>query len=160
MARIDHNVGLVEATPAASFGNCAFERATREGKGSEKPLESHCCWNSDLLLGVAAEIDCMCMQTSLKTLISKQQHHLLTATHLICPIGRHCDSLWWQSWGRRWPCKFETQPDIASRKKGKTPVALPPSLKLNLTSPQERKARGQSNFRCPMLQVALIDCLV
>ena len=36
--------------------------------------------------------------------------------------------------------------------------ACPVGLKLNLSSPQERKERGELNFRCPTLQIASIDC--
>lgn len=36
--------------------------------------------------------------------------------------------------------------------------SCPCCIKLNLTSPQERKARNELNYGCPTLQIASIDC--
>jgi len=36
--------------------------------------------------------------------------------------------------------------------------ACPCSMKLNFSSPEERKRRGQLNWRCPIIQITSIDC--
>ena len=138
IARIDNDVGLHKAMPDASFGNYMLEWAITKGKGNEKKLPESCSfWNCDMLLEVAAEID------------------LHLHTHFLeKPDFKIASGL--LDYGAP---GFINSPGIVVLFGGDHGAgACPVSLKLNLTSPQERKTRGELNYRCPTLQVASIDC--
>ena len=124
--------------PAPTFGTYLLEWATTKGTGNEKkPPESCSYWNSDLALEVAAEIDLHLYSCFLE----KPDLKILPALLDYGAPG------------------FINSPGVVVLFSGDHGAgACPITLKLNLSSPQERKERGELNFRCPTLQIASIDC--
>jgi len=135
--RIDRDVGLSPtAMPTATFDTYTFEWSAT-GTSNEKKLPETCTfWNSDLMVEVAAEIDLL--------------HH---SQFLDKPDMRTMDSLDYYAPG------FDNVPGIVVLFGGDHGAgACPCSLKLNLSSPEERKERGELNYRCPTIQIASIEC--
>ena len=137
MNRIDKAFGLDAMMPSATFGSFALEWAATNGTGVEKkPLEQCNFWNADILVEVAAEIDLI--------------HH---SAFLENPDMRTFSPLGYRAPG------FADKPGIVVLFGGDHGAgACPCSVKLNFSSPQARKERGQLNCRCPATQIASIDC--
>ena len=141
--RIDHDVGLHKCTPPPMFNSFTLEWSTTRGNNVDKKPPEKCeCWNCELLLEVAAEIDL-----------------LLHAIFLDKP-GAPVDTN-----GRRIPLLdynapgFDDSPGIVVLFGGDHGAgACPCHLKLNFSSPEERKLRGELNYHCPTIQIASIDC--
>jgi len=138
IARIDGDVGLNDTLPDPIFNTYTLEWATTSGKGAEKKPPENCSyWNTaDLLMEVAAEIDL------LMSAICLQQPGLVTPSLLdhLAP-------------------GFETSPGVTVLFGGDHGAgSCPCSLKINFSSPQERKERGDLSYRCPTIQIASIDC--
>ena len=138
LMRIDKDVGLDKTMPDVHFDTYTLEWASTSGKsGEKKPPETCPHWNSNLLLEVAAEIDLV-----------------LTSLFLEKPDNITVPSL---DYGA--PGFNINSPGIVVLFGGDHGAgACPCSLKLNFSSPEERKARGELNWRCPTMQIASIDC--
>jgi len=135
--RIDRSVGLNELTPRATYNQFTLEWCTTKGTNREKKPPEDChYWNSDLLVEVASEIDLFLFSMFL------DKPGMMTVPPIdYCAPG------------------FTDKPGIVvlfggDHGKG----ACPCCVKLNLTSPQERKERNDLNYGCPIIQVASIDC--
>jgi len=101
----------------------------------EKKAPEHCShWNLDSLLEVASEIDLLFDTNNPASPPSKA----LIAAHLT---------------------GFADKPGIVVLFGGDHGAGnCPCSLKLNFSSPQARKERGELNWRCPAMQIASIEC--
>jgi len=135
--RIDRDVGLTPTVmPTATFQSYTFEwSSARLSANDKKPPEICTFWNSDLLVEVAAEIDLL--------------HH---GMFLDNPEMAGIPSLDYDATGF-------AHPGIIVLFGGDHGAgACPCSLKLNFSSPQERKDRGELNWRCPTIQIASIEC--
>jgi len=135
--RIDNNVGLHSTTPAPVFSNYTHEWATTSGKGVEKkPLEQCQFWTSDILLEVASEVD-----LALTTLFLEKLDD--SPTHPVLDCG----------------APGFVEPGVVVLFGGNHGAGrCPCHLKINFSSPQERKRRGDLNWLCPTLLIASIDC--
>jgi len=135
VARIDRGVGLHAMTPAV-FDSYTLKWSTTNAKGVEKKLPEQCSfWNSDILVEVAAEIDLT--------------YH---AMFLENPDMGSLPPLDYRAPG------FDDAGIIVLFGGDHGAGACPCSLKLNFSSPQVRKERGELNYRCPTIQIASIDC--
>jgi len=137
IARIDQDVGLHVMMPSATFDNYTLEWSSTAGHNVSNKAPEHCSfWNSDLLVEVASEIDLL-----FHTMFTEKLD--LTAV----------TSLDYGAPG------FAEKPGIVVLFGGDYGAGnCPCSLKLNFSSPQERKARGELNWRCPTIQIASIEC--
>ena len=139
--RIDKDVGNVaEAAAAATFDTCNLEWSTTNRKGVEKKLPEQCSfWNAELLLEVAAEIDLL-----FHAMLAEKVEVNMTAVPY--PSLDYV------------PSGFQLPGIIVLFGGDHGAGACPCSMKLNFSSPEERKRRGQLNWRCPTIQIASIDC--
>ena len=137
--RIDHEVGLNENLLDATFGSYTLEWAVIRGDGNQKKLPEVCpYWNADILLEVTAEIDLFYH----KLFLEKPDDPFI----IMPPIDYRAPG-------------FTDKPGMIVLFGGDHGAgACPCSLKLNFSSPQERKSRGELNWRCPTIQIASIDC--
>jgi len=134
LARIDHDVGL-HNMPEAIFDSCTVEWA-KVASSEKKPPETCSFWNGDILLEAATEID-----------MTMSEFWLVDSKSMTPP------SLDYAAPG------FEERPVTTVSFGGDHGQgACPCSLKINFSSPQERKERGDLSCRCPIIQMASIDC--
>jgi len=137
-------MGLHESTPAPTLKTFASEwSGTGASNVEKKPPECCNCWNCDLLIEVAAEIDLMLHSVFLKK----------PGAPVIANNGTRIPSFDCSAPG------FEESPGTVVLLGGDHGAgACPCHLKLNFSLPEERKSRGELNCRCPMIQIASIDC--
>jgi len=137
--RIDKDVGLHDQMPNAIFKSHTLEWSTTAGMNREKKLPEHYCyWNADLLVEVAAEIDLLYHRVFLEKLNS----NAVTCDPFDCGAPG-----------------FTNKPGIIVLFGGDHGQgACLCSMKLNFSSPQQRKERKELNWRCPTMQIASIDC--
>ena len=135
LARIDRDVGLHKCMPA-TFNTYTMEWSATGAKGVEKkPPETCSCWNCDLILEVAAEIDLVVSSMFLE----KPEMTTMPPLDYGAP-------------------GFSLKGVVVLFGGDHGAGACPCSLKLNLSPPEERKERVQLNCRCPTMQIASIDC--
>jgi len=137
--RIDADVGLNSTMPEVHFNTYTLEWATTSGKSAEKKAPETCpYWNSNLLLEVAAEIDLVLASLFLE---KPEDNNTLRVLDY------------------RAPDFDDNRPGIVVLFGGDHGAgACPCSMKLNFSSPEKRKERGELNCRCPTIQIASIDC--
>ena len=134
--RIDADVGLHKSMPVPLCSNCTLEWSTTSGKGVEKKPPEQCSfWNCDILLEVAAEIDLLLLELFL------EEPDLKTIPLLDYPAPG-----------------FDVAGIVALFGGDHGAGSCPCHLKINFSSPQVRKERGELNCRCPTVQIASIQC--
>jgi len=137
LSRIDRDVGLHSIVPSATCDTYALEWSTTSAKGVEKKAPEHCSfWNCDMLVEVASEIDMLCHGMFLDKL------DMTAVPSLDCGAPG-----------------FPDKPGVVVLFGGDHGAGnCPCSMKLNFSSPQQRKERGKLNWRCPTIQIASIEC--
>jgi len=132
---IDTDVGLHVTMPAPTFSNCTIEWATTSGHEKKLPEQCH-CWTADTLKEVASEVDLVLTTLFLQKLDNSSDFPALDygapgfdSPGIVVLFGGDHGA-------GRCPCH----------------------LKINFTSPQERKLRGDINWLCPSVLIASIDC--
>ena len=136
VSRIDREVGLHPNTPVPTFDTFLLEWSTTKSKGVEKKLPEHCSyWNANVMVEVASEID-LCFHS----MFVEEPNMVIKSLDYYAP-------------------GFIDKPGIIVLFGGDHGAgACPCSMKLNFSSPQQRKERGELNWRCPTIQIASIDC--
>lgn len=133
LKQIDEQVGLDVSTKEVTFGSTVFEWAQVKGKETKPPEQVH-YWNSSLLNEVVAEAD------------------LYLAHYFIdYPTRQSVPTISYEADGMAEGATVLIGGDHGDKN-------CPISAKLNLTSPQERKRRGELNYLCPIVQFASIEC--
>ena len=132
---IDRQIGLTEAEPLVQCGSHMYEWADSKSKGKEKrPPELCNYWTANVFKEIEAEVD-MFLHDQMGDNASR---NIPTIDYDVNGFeGRGVAVVFGGDHGDK---------------------ACPISMKLNLTSPEERKQRGELNYHCPIIQVASVDC--
>jgi hypothetical protein len=135
--RIDIQVGL-HRTKQATFGSHLHEWSLTKGKEKKPPEQVH-YWNSDLEKEIEAEVDLYL-------------RHLLVATEENNNNNAVIPCIDYKADG------FDNAGITVLFGGDHGDKHCPISVKLNLSSPEERKHKDQLSYQCPVVQFASVQC--